>query len=107
MQNIIEALRQSLATAYKQAIDCDKFLDEIQEQGHGKYKAIFTTGFEAKSDRFLPYVEEVGKAFYELTENHKTDFSPEAIKPMVKQLEIIFATQAKFINEFNNADKMH
>lgn len=107
MQNIIEAFRQSLASAYQQAIECDKFLEEIKTEGHGKFEAVFAKGFETKADRFLPYVEEVGKTFYELTENNQNRLDQQSITELVKKLEQLFLVQAQFMQAFNNADKMH
>ena len=42
MQAIIEKLNENLKVVYRQALDADKKLDELQQQGHGKFTALFT-----------------------------------------------------------------
>ena len=41
MDSIIEQLNTNLKIVYRQALDADKKLDELQQQGHGKFKALF------------------------------------------------------------------
>ncbi|ABZ78349.1 conserved hypothetical protein [Shewanella halifaxensis HAW-EB4] len=58
---VIEQLKASLQTAYRQAIDADARLDELKKAGHVKFDTIFSTseGFTTKSNRFTPYVQEL------------------------------------------------
>ncbi len=58
---VIEQLKASLQTAYRQAIDADTRLDELKKAGHVKFDAIFSAseGFKSKSNRFTPYVQEL------------------------------------------------
>lgn len=58
---VIEQLKASLQTAYRQAIDADARLDELKKAGHVKFDAIFSAseGFTTKSNRFTPYVQEL------------------------------------------------
>ena len=41
MDSIIEQLNANLKIVYRQALDADKKLDELQQQGHGKFKALY------------------------------------------------------------------
>ena len=61
MDSIIEQLNANLKIVYRQALDADKKLDELQQQGHGKFKALFTadSGFTFEAKRFKPYVLDV------------------------------------------------
>lgn len=58
---VIEQLKDNLQTAYRQAIDADAKLNELQKSGHAKFSAIFTEneGFNGRHNRFLPYVQEL------------------------------------------------
>ena len=40
MDSIIEQLNANLKIVYRQALDADKKLDELQQQGHGKYPRV-------------------------------------------------------------------
>ncbi len=103
MQKIIEAIRENLALAYQKAIDCDAMLEQLKEQGHGQFSAIFSDGFNTKADRFLPYVEEVAASFYPITQlsvNQQNQLNAAEFSDIIKQLEIIFATQTKFQQTF-------
>lgn len=103
MHNIIESIRQNLAQAHRRAIDCDAYLDALQEQGYGQFSHIFNDAFETRSDRFLPYVEEVAKDFYQLTQLTKVQLDQvenETLSRIVSRLELIFTTQAQFLKTF-------
>ncbi|KZN48753.1 hypothetical protein N474_24530 [Pseudoalteromonas luteoviolacea CPMOR-2] len=75
MQAIIDKLNENLKVVYRQALDADKKLDELQQQGHGKFTALFTKdagfGFEAK--RFKPYVLDVAADVDELSKSEQLD----------------------------------
>ena len=61
MNPIISELNNNLKVLYRQAIDADKKLDSLQQQGKGKFSTLFNddTGFEIEAKRFKPYVLEV------------------------------------------------
>lgn len=69
MDSIIEQLNTNLKIVYRQSLDADKKLDELQQQGHGKFKALFGTdaGFEFDAKRFKPYVLDVAADVESLT----------------------------------------
>lgn len=61
MLAVIEKLNDNLKVVYRQALDADKKLDELQQQGHGKFASLFTqeAGFTFEAKRFKPYVLDV------------------------------------------------
>ena len=61
MLAVIEKLNENLKVVYRQALDADKKLDELQQQGHGKFTSLFTkeAGFTFEAKRFKPYVLDV------------------------------------------------
>ncbi|MGO3299127.1 MAG: prephenate dehydrogenase, partial [Pseudoalteromonas sp.] len=61
MESIIEQLNANLKIVYRQALDADKKLDELHQQGHGKFKSLFPAdaGFDFEAKRFKPYVLDV------------------------------------------------
>lgn len=92
-QTIIDHYRTSLQTAYRQAVDADTLLEQIQEQGHGKHQAVFRpdAGFRSQSNRFLPYVQELAEDLA------KFEQAPEQaeLARLVKQLETLLTTLAQ------------
>ncbi|WP_153914137.1 prephenate dehydrogenase [Shewanella sp. TC10] len=89
---VIKQLKESLQTGYRQAIDADKRLDELRQAGHGKFVAIFTEeqGFTQKSNRFLPYVQELANELEEL--QSLTHIPPEALEAHVQKIAALLKT---------------
>ncbi|TMO57777.1 prephenate dehydrogenase [Pseudoalteromonas aurantia] len=75
MHAVIEKLNENLKVVYRQALDADKKLDELQQQGHGKFKALFTedAGFTFDAKRFKPYVLDVAADVEALSNNDELD----------------------------------
>ncbi|RJE77882.1 prephenate dehydrogenase [Pseudoalteromonas citrea] len=75
MHAVIEKLNENLKVVYRQALDADKKLDELQQQGHGKFKALFTedAGFTFDAKRFKPYVLDVAADVEALSHNEELD----------------------------------
>ena len=89
MDSIIEQLNANLKIVYRQALDADKKLDELQQQGHGKFKALFgkDAGFDFEAKRFKPYV----------LESLSTDgFNEEKLKTTVIKLQQLLTLLATF-----------
>lgn len=107
MQNVIETIRQNIALAHQQAVDCDKLIEELKSQGKGQFSAIFKEGFTTRSDKFLPYVEEMAAHFYDLIQLGQTEIPKDDLAKIVQQLEIIFSTQAKFFEALSDKTQMH
>ncbi len=90
---VIEQYRQSLQAAYRQAVDADALLDGLQQDGKGKFSAIFRddAGFETQANRFVPYVQELADAL----SRFEAEPNPEALPHMVQQLELLLTTLAQ------------
>ncbi|QIR15717.1 prephenate dehydrogenase [Shewanella aestuarii] len=93
---VIQQLKENLQIAYRQAIDCDNRLDELRKAGHGKFVAIFTEeqGFSQKSNRFLPYVQELANEFEQMQSS--THIAPETLEAFVKKLASLLQTIQAF-----------
>ncbi|WP_298443751.1 prephenate dehydrogenase [uncultured Ferrimonas sp.] len=92
-QTIIDQFRNSLQTAYRQGIDADAVLDQLQKDGQGKFATIFAddAGFSTSANRFGPYIKELGEtliAFEQQPDNQQ-------LAKMVKQLELLLTTLAQ------------
>ncbi len=90
---IIEQYRSSLQTAYRQAVDADTLLEQLQKEGQGKFAAIFRedAGFRSRANRFTPYVQELA----EQLQSFEQQPDPEALPTMVRQLELLLSTLAQ------------
>jgi len=93
---VMQQLKENLQLAYRQAIDCDNRLDELRKAGHGKFVAIFNEeqGFTQKSNRFLPYVQELATEFETMQESVHT--APETLEAFVKKLAMLLQTLQAF-----------
>ncbi|MEZ9197409.1 prephenate dehydrogenase [Shewanella sp. 10N.286.54.B9] len=93
---VIEQLKASLQTAYRQAIDADTRLDELKKAGHVKFDTIFTKdeGFSTTSNRFQPYVQELAAEMEAMTQN--TDTMAQALEGYVRKLGLLLQTMQAF-----------
>ncbi|WP_105166779.1 prephenate dehydrogenase [Pseudoalteromonas sp. T1lg23B] len=96
MQTIIEKLNENLKVVYRQSLDADKKLDELQQQGHGKFKALFTedAGFTFEAKRFKPYVLDVAADVEALSKAEQIDEQKLAF--VVKKLQHLLQLLATF-----------
>ncbi|ATD08853.1 prephenate dehydrogenase [Pseudoalteromonas piscicida] len=96
MQAVIEQLNENLKIIYRQALDADKKLDELQQQGHGKFKALFKeeAGFTFEAKRFKPYVLDVAADVEGLSTTEKIDEQKLAL--VVKKLQSLLQLLATF-----------
>ena len=96
MQAVIEKLNDNLKIVYRQALDADKKLDELQQQGHGKFKALFTeeAGFSFEAKRFKPYVLDVAADVEGLSKAEQIDEQQLAV--VVKKLQSLLQLLATF-----------
>ncbi|MBQ4834242.1 prephenate dehydrogenase [Pseudoalteromonas sp. MMG010] len=95
MESIIEQLNANLKIVYRQALDADKKLDELQQQGHGKFTALFAAdaGFNFEAKRFKPYVLDVAADVESL---NGEGFSEEKLKNTVLKLQQLLSLLATF-----------
>jgi hypothetical protein len=93
---VLEQLKENLQLAYRQAIDADARLDELKRAGHGNFNSIFTEdqGFAAKSNRFLPYVQELALNFDRLQD--QTQLATEELERQVRLLGLLLQTLQAF-----------
>ena len=96
MQAVIEKLNENFKVVYRQALDADKKLDELQQQGHGKFTSLFGKeagfGFEAK--RFKPYVLDVAGDVESLSNMEQLD--EQKLKNAVLKLQHLLQLLATF-----------
>ncbi|MCH1920086.1 prephenate dehydrogenase [Shewanella sp. A3A] len=92
--NVITQLKTNLQTAYRQAVDADAKLDQLQQAGHGKFSKIFgdEQGFTTKSTRFLPYVQELAEAVTQLEQQADKAL----LESVVKRLALLLSTLVQF-----------
>ncbi|KKL22404.1 hypothetical protein LCGC14_2435770 [marine sediment metagenome] len=95
MDSIIEQLNTNLKIVHRQSLDADKKLDELQQQGHGKFKALFPAdaGFNFEAKRFKPYVLDVAADVESLSRN---SLDEEKLKTTVIKLQQILQLLATF-----------
>ncbi|MFQ3249219.1 MAG: topoisomerase IA-like protein [Glaciecola sp.] len=96
MQQVITKITENMQIIYRKAIDADTALDALQKSGKGKFSVIFTedSGFETRSKRFGPYVDELAMDITKL-QDKETDVE-KAIVSIVKKMELMLITLAKF-----------
>lgn len=96
MQAVIEKLNENLKVVYRQALDADKKLDELQQQGHGKFIALFdkNVGFDFEAKRFKPYVLDVAGDVESLSNMEQLD--EQKLKNAVLKLQHLLQLLATF-----------
>ncbi|MFY8273973.1 prephenate dehydrogenase [Pseudoalteromonas sp. SSDWG2] len=96
MNSIIEKLNDNLKIVYRQALDADQKLDQLQKEGHGKFQALFTqeAGFEFEAKRFKPYVLDVAADVDALSQSEELD--EELLKKAVLKLQSLLTLLATF-----------
>ncbi|MDX1279979.1 hypothetical protein [Shewanella colwelliana] len=94
--HLVEQLKENLQVAYRQAIDADAKLDELKKAGHGKFSTIFTQdeGFDARSNRFGPYVQELALELTQLPNDASS--MPAALEKFVRKLGVLLQTLQAF-----------
>lgn len=97
MQTIIQKLGENVQLIYRKAIDADNIITQLQQEGKGKFSAVFPkeAGFEANSKFFKPYVEELAKTVVELAEESE-DVVKAALPDLVAKIELLLTTLTNF-----------
>ena len=97
MQKIQQSVQATLQTIYRQAIDADHKLDQLQQAQQGKFQAIFKPkeGFTTQAKRFGPYVEEVVNEWQSLQAFGEDEFK-QALPAFVGKLQLMLSTLAQF-----------
>jgi len=97
MQKIQQSVQATLQTLYRQAIDADHLLDQLQQAQQGKFQAIFKPqqGFTTHAKRFGPYVQEVVEQWQRLQELDEEALK-QALPEFVGKLQLMLSTLAQF-----------
>lgn len=97
MDALIEKLNENLRVIYRKSVDADAALNQLKQQGKGKFQNIFAanSGFTTSSQRFQPYVEEVAGDVAMLAEASEEKVK-EALPSIVKKLELLLTTLSQF-----------
>ena len=97
MNSIIDKLSENLQLIYRKAIDADHAINQLRNDGKGKFTAIFPAdaGFTHQGKLFKPYVEELASDI-----NHLNTLDGEAQKSalamIVKKMELLLSTLGQF-----------
>lgn len=95
MDQLLQQLDQNLKELYRKALDADTLLDELQQQGHGKYQAIFPAGlFQVESNRFMPYLSETAEQISAIRQTQQ--FNTATLENVVRQLQQLHKTLQEF-----------
>ena len=95
MQQVLAKITENMQIIYRKAIDADSALDELQRSGKAKFSVIFTedSGFNSRSKRFGPYVDELAKDVASL-QIDDADIKDD-IAIIVKKMELLLLTLGK------------
>ncbi len=99
MENLINSLEENLKELYRKAIDADKHIDSLKQQGKGKFGQIFKddSGFDVQAKKFMPYLEETAEQILSIKESTQTPaMQKTAIESVVKKLHLLHTTLADF-----------
>jgi hypothetical protein len=96
MDQLLNQLDANLKELYRKAVDADLMLEQLQQQGHGKYQRIFPAGgaFQADSNRFMPYLTESAELVAAIRQTQQ--FNTATLELLVKQLKQLHQTLADF-----------
>ena len=96
-KTIQQKLVENLQLIYRKAIDADEQLNKLQQQGKGSFSHVFAddVGFQIKSKRFKPYVEELAQDVASLEQLQQQELQ-KALPVVVNKIGQMFATLANF-----------
>ncbi len=97
MQSIIQSLAENVQVIYRKSIDADSIISQLQQEGKGKFSAIFAqdAGFKANSRLFKPYVEELAADVLSLEQQSEHEVK-QALPGIVKKIELMLTTLTQF-----------
>lgn len=96
MDTLLSKLEQNLKELYRKALDADTVLEQLRQQGHGKFQQIFADDglFQCQSDHFMPYLTETADQIYAMRQAGQ--FNTATLEKVVKQLQVLHKTLAEF-----------
>ncbi|WP_026959523.1 MULTISPECIES: hypothetical protein [Aliagarivorans] len=97
-QQVIKQIQTNLKEIYHKAVDADRVLKQLSEQGHGKFNALFDEEslFKTHEREFLPYVEELASDLVLLEECEDEEHFVSQLKQTVAKLEQMHLLLAQF-----------
>ena len=102
MKNVLDKLKDNLQLIYRKSIDADAALNQLQQQGKGKFATIFADNspFTTRAKRFEPYVQEVAANMdtflaHDFNAVAVSDLQPELVV-IVQQIEALLSTLTQF-----------
>lgn len=97
MQTIIQSLSENVQIIYRKSIDADHIISRLQQDGKGKFSAIFgkDAGFKTSSRLFKPYVEELANEVLALDQQDQETLKQQ-LPQIVKKIELILKTLNQF-----------
>ncbi|WP_115717354.1 prephenate dehydrogenase [Gallaecimonas mangrovi] len=102
-QAVIGHLRDSIKTAYQQALDADTVLNGLASENLAQFESVLKpgSGFNTEAVRFKPYVEELGQDLIALEAS--ADFN-QAVQNLTRKLALLLQTLARFKTVSKQAD---
>ena len=96
MEQILRQLQDNMQLIYRKAVDADEYLNKLHAQGHGKFQEVFAidAGFNVKSKRFGPYVEDLAKDILALQNGTESELE-QVLPPIIKKMELLLSTLAQ------------
>ena len=97
MQTVQQKLIENLQLIYRKSVDADDLLNKLQQQGKGSFSHVFAddVGFQVKSKRFKPYVEELAQEVARLEQLDNAALQ-QVLPAVVNKIGQMFATLANF-----------
>ncbi|WP_417345169.1 prephenate dehydrogenase [Ferrimonas sp.] len=100
---VIAQFKATFQQAYRQVVDADAMLEQLRQEGHGKFESVFPEGqgFTTRANRFMPYLEEVVGEF----DQFEAAPSAEKLPSLVQKLELLLSTLTQFRESMKAAGK--
>lgn len=102
MQTVLDKLKDNLQLIYRKSIDADTALNQLKQQGKGKYATIFADNspFTTRAKRFEPYVQEVAANMDTFLAHDFATVPIDELQPelvvIVQQIEALLSTLTQF-----------
>jgi peroxiredoxin len=96
MENVLAKLKDNMQVIYRKAVDADAFLNNLHAQGQGKFSEVFAedVGFNVKSKRFSPYVDDLAKDVMAI-EEQSLEEAQKSLPDIIRKMELILSTLAQ------------
>lgn len=90
-ENVLKQLQDNVKIIYHKAVDADKQIMALREQGKASFAQIFSadTAFKNHSDTFLPYVEELAADLQAIQVDNEEHYQM-LLPAIVVKIELLF-----------------